>query len=196
MKTFLDQQELDITIQNEKTVGDILRGIERELEKNNATLIEIKIDNTIIKPDEFDAYFEKELNSVDTLNLVSVSSSEIIDFIKQISHNYESLCAKLEAIPVLLQTAQEVVVMETITELADSLQLFFRALHLSALFPEKFEQITIDKKSLTDFLNDFSVILQEYLQAFESKDTVLVGDLSEYEIVPRLQAVMEMVKEL
>ncbi|MGL4986713.1 MAG: hypothetical protein ACRC5H_06195 [Treponemataceae bacterium] len=196
MKTYLDTQELDITIQNEKTLGEILHGIEVELEKNDATLIEIKIDNVIVKPDDFEKYFEKDLSLIDTLELISVSSFEITSFIKQVACDYDNLCKKLEAIPVQLQTGQEKAVMQTISELADSLHLFFKALHLSALFPEKFEKIVIEEKSLSEFLNNFSAILKEYLQAFEAKDTVLVGDLSEYEIVPRLQSVMKMVKEL
>ena len=44
-----------------------------------------------------------------------------------------------------------------------------------------------DEKIFTKLINDFSGMLRELLDAYERRDSVLVGDLSEYEAAPKLQ---------
>ncbi|MDR0487357.1 MAG: hypothetical protein LBG91_03830 [Treponema sp.] len=44
------------------------------------------------------------------------------------------------------------------------------------------------KTRFPDFLDEFNATLKEMLSAYERKDTVLVGDLAEYEMAPRLRS--------
>ncbi|AEF85142.1 conserved hypothetical protein [Treponema primitia ZAS-2] len=44
------------------------------------------------------------------------------------------------------------------------------------------------------FIEDFSAALKELLAAYEVKDAVLVGDLAEYEVAPRLRALYSAIK--
>ena len=47
---------------------------------------------------------------------------------------------------------------------------------------------------VADFLNEFNASLTEMLAAYEQKDSVLVGDLAEYEMAPRLRAFYAAIK--
>jgi hypothetical protein len=40
--------------------------------------------------------------------------------------------------------------------------------------------------NLKDYIDEFSTALKELASAYENNDTVLVGDLAEYELSPRL----------
>jgi len=44
-----------------------------------------------------------------------------------------------------------------------------------------------DEEVFSRMINDFSNVLRELLDAYERHDTVLIGDLAEYEAAPRLQ---------
>jgi hypothetical protein len=44
----------------------------------------------------------------------------------------------------------------------------------------------VDKIPVRTFIDEFDAILKELSAAYENRDTVLVGDLSEYELSPRL----------
>ena len=44
-----------------------------------------------------------------------------------------------------------------------------------------------DEEKLTQLIGSFSGVLKELLDAYERRDSVLVGDLSEYEAAPKLQ---------
>jgi hypothetical protein len=43
-----------------------------------------------------------------------------------------------------------------------------------------------DTAAAAEFLNDFCAMVKELYTAYENKDTVLVGDLAEYELAPKL----------
>ena len=54
----------------------------------------------------------------------------------------------------------------------------------------------MSKCSAYDFFKEFSPILEDFEQALKSNDTVTVGDLSEYEICPRLLDISKSLEEL
>jgi hypothetical protein len=48
-------------------------------------------------------------------------------------------------------------------------------------------RIMIGGAAMPSFYGDFNVVLRQLTEAFENKDAVLIGDLAEYEILPRMQ---------
>ena len=86
--------------------------------------------------------------------------------------------------------------MQTIIKLSDVMNAFCNTVTWSSLFPEKFGSIMIDGKNLSDFLSDLSPILKDFSDALENSDSVLLGDLSEYEICPRLESLSKAIGEL
>ena len=83
-----------------------------------------------------------------------------------------------------------------ITKLADLIEKFCHTATLSALFQDIYKKLTIDGKTINEFFQNFSGILNDFEQAIASKDTVLMGDLAEYEISPRLLLIAGTIKEL
>ena len=53
----------------------------------------------------------------------------------------------------------------------------------------------MDKDAL-HFKEELNKILKELLEAFAAKDSVLIGDLMEYEIAPRLEQLRAFLQEL
>lgn len=50
---------------------------------------------------------------------------------------------------------------------------------------------SIDKESFNDFYKEFNGILNELADAFDINDSILIGDLMEYEIVPKVNKLLE-----
>lgn len=94
----------------------------------------------------------------------------------------------MENVPTLLQNNKNNEVANSITKLADNIDSFSHIAALSSLFPNTFSDIKIDDQELNNFFNDFSPILLDFENALKSNDSVLIGDLSEYEICPRLKS--------
>jgi hypothetical protein len=93
---------------------------------------------------------------------------------------------RLEELPLDIQTGKDGRAVETVTLFSNAAEKLFR-LHFIFQSRGKFID-TINSVPVNDFFEDFNTALKELLAAFTGKDSVLVGDLAEYELAPRLRA--------
>jgi hypothetical protein len=91
---------------------------------------------------------------------------------------------ELIEIPVQLQTGHEGAAMQTVIRLTE---LLARVVRLVPLVESSGATLEIDMKLVRGFAESMAPHLSELRDAFEIQDTVLVGDLLEYEIAPRLE---------
>ncbi len=191
MQLKVNDAPVDITLEDEKTVGDFLKSFEEAIEKEDATTTGIVLDGKSISADEIDAIQGKPLEESTSIELTVISKPQIIESFRGDIASLTDLSKKLGEISVLIQSGKDGEAFSIINSLANEMANFVRNARLSALFPDVYEKITVDGKDLNTFFEDFSVILKEFEQALSEKDTVTVGDLAEYEINPRLQQIIE-----
>lgn len=146
--------------------------------------------------------FEGEIKNKDafdaSLNLTRGFLSLVEERIREITapreeflNTIEELAKSIEPIneiPVLLQTGKDREAMRTViqfTELSQKLIRLFPILKVSEGFD--MQQKLSSGESLEEFYEDLKSILLEVNEAFISKDSVLIGDLLEYEVSPRLE---------
>ncbi|MBQ2313653.1 MAG: hypothetical protein II187_01970 [Treponema sp.] len=191
MQLKINGQPVDVTLENEKTVGDVLKSFESEAAKNDATTVAIWLNGREISADKFDDAAAEALTDNTEIDLNVISKHDIIESFKDIAAQFSSLTEKLNDVPVQLQSGKDREASATITALATEVDTFCHMAALSALFPDLYNALIIDGKNLNDFFKEFSPILSDFESAMEVKDTVTVGDLSEYEIGPRLKSISE-----
>jgi hypothetical protein len=93
---------------------------------------------------------------------------------------------RLEDLPLDIQTGKDSRAAETVSLFSGIAEKFLRLLRLLKEYGLDLENITVEAMAIEDYIEEFSAALEELLTAYESKDTVLVGDLAEYELAPRL----------
>ncbi len=191
MEIIINEQLLEFSLENEKTVGDILFAIEQDCAKNNATIIRICINGNQIEESDFDAAAKESLDTVKTISLETMSENDVLHFLQEIANSLPETIAQLLKIPVLLQSNKDAEVSNTVISFADTFKAMQKLVSFCGLFPQKFNNFTIDGQNLSVFFQDFTPVLQEFESSLETRDTVLTGDLAEYEIAPRLQAFVD-----
>lgn len=196
MEFYLNGEVLDITLEGEKTVGEVLRSFEKTAQENNCATIAINVDGKKIEAEEFDKVAMQELRDDTRIELTAVSQDSVAQAFKESSEEISKTVDLLLELPVLLQSGSNSKVKDSITRLADAVDKFCHITALSSLFPEKFGKISVDGKNLSEFFADFTPVFNDLNGAMESGDTVLLGDLAEYEISPRLKALAAAVKDL
>lgn len=189
-------ENVDITLESERTVGDFLKSFESEAAKNQATTTGIRLDGKEIPAEEIDGIMEDELKDDTLIELDVVSKPTVIESFHKCASSFEEIDSKLSEISVLLQSGRDREASDTINSLATAMSDFVHVARMSVLFPELYEQISIDGMNLQAFFEEFSPILKDFEGAMESKDSVTVGDLSEYEISPRLKNVIQALQSL
>ncbi len=194
MRLKVNGNDIDVTLEDEKTVGDVLKSFEDEASQNDATTVGIVLDGEAVSPDGFDAILDRPLEEGTSLELTVLSKGQLVQALKDISSRIGQL--KLDEIPVLLQGGKDKEVAAMIDSLASGCNDFFHTATMSSLFPEVYGKLSIDGASFIDFFKDFLPILSDFKDAMEGNDTVTVGDLAEYEIGPRLKSVMQAIATL
>lgn len=196
MEFYVNNQKLDITLENEKTIGDVLKSFETECSKNNATTIHITLNGNNIDATAIDSVCEMPLEESTKLELTVVSENELKSSLTNQKEVCQSLSDELANLSIKLQSGKDKEAGLLISKLADFIENFCHLAALSMLFPQLYERLSIDGKKINDFFQEFSGILNDFEQALSSQDTVLMGDLAEYEISPRLISIAKTIEEL
>lgn len=189
-------KQVDITLENEKTVGEVLKAFESEASKNEATTVSIVLNGKPIAAKEFDEAIKAPISDDTVLELTVVSKIDIEDSFKISCKEFSSLSKELLDIPVMLQSGKDKDANLIITKLASEIDRFCHAATLSALFPKYYGKLLINGKEIGTFFSEFAPILSDFEKALETKDTVTVGDLAEYEISPRLKNISAAIKSI
>lgn len=195
MEFYLNEEKIDVTIESEKTVGDVFKSFELLCEENQAAVIGIVLDGKNITAEEFDVISKQELKDSMIFNFNVVTKTAIQESFTKLSELFTELADKMIQIPVELQSGKDKDAHNSIKTLADSIENFCHIAALASLF-EEYTNVTIDDMPFADFFAQFSPVLNDFEQALKDNDTVTVGDLAEYEICPRLQAIAKTLKAL
>jgi len=147
---------------------------------------------------------EKMQQAVKLIDLVSGNVSfrlqELQDpraALETLSGDLKICIEEISEISILLQTGKDRQAMDTMvrfSELSQSLVRLVASVLTNSTDPEK--QVTVGGRGLQDFYRDLNRILTELLEAFHANDSVLIGDLMEYEIAPRLEQLRTFLQEV
>jgi len=110
----------------------------------------------------------------------------------------DDICARLSEFPLDIQTGKDARAAETVNVFSGVAEKVFRIYHTLKMEGFPVAEIKVDTMPINDYITEFSKALKELLDAYERRDTVLIGDLAEYEMAPRLRglhaAVWDIVK--
>lgn len=193
---YINGQQVEVQLEDEQTVGDVLKSFESTCEENDAAVIGIAVDSKQITAELFDEEAAKPLGSNTKFEFSIVTKNDIKASFEKLSELFNELAAQMEGVPVALQSGKNAEVSESIKRLADSIEQFCHVATLASLFPETFSTSSLNGISFKDFFAEFSPILKDFEDALQNNDTVMLGDLSEYEICPRLKEISKALQSM
>lgn len=193
---YINGQKVDAQIEDEQTVGDVLKSFEMTCEENEAAVIGITVDGTQITAETFDTEAVKPINSNSKFEFSVVTKNDIKASFSKLAELFTQLAVEMEQVPVSLQNGKNMEVSQSIKNLADSIDQFCHVATLATLFPETFNNTNINSINFNEFFAEFSPILKDFEDALQNNDSVMIGDLSEYEICPRLKSISDALKNM
>ena len=114
----------------------------------------------------------------------------ILVSINNIINTIEEISPKLENIPVMFQTGEDREAMNIIQSLADILD---DSISLFVVFKESLklhmDKYTVKEVSFEEFFKIITEHLRELMEAIQNSDSIMIGDLLEYEFVPNLEEI-------
>ena len=257
----LNGDPLDVVMENERTVGDLLMGLEIWLEERSFSVSSLNIDGLEIPATEIELVGLRSLDSVGQIDVRATSLQDLkrkalretsawlsatetlsdypsnsaitsltnldgeigarlvaifadptrtetariqeaLGFITIREHEFDdsvevfvtastglsAMADRLEALPLQLQTGKDVNAAGTLRDFSDLSSTLIRLLPLVERAGINLGVFRIGENNIKEYFDELGSALKELVSAFESGDAILVGDLSEYEIAPRLRA--------
>jgi hypothetical protein len=187
MDILINGNKIDYTIEKEKNLGEILGAIESLCEESGMTITGIRVDGSTFEADTLDPLFERDPSGISTIELDTINSQDIIGMLRDFGNRMSGFVPQLKEIPVQLQTGKDMTVLETIHRFSLDLQGLYQVLPLIPLAGLPGEISAVDGIPFGEYPSELAPVLSELIKALEIKDTVLAGDLSEYELAPRIE---------
>ncbi len=187
MDILINGNKIDYTIEKEKNLGEILGAIESLCEESGMTITGIRVDGSTFEADTLDPLFARDPSGIATIELDTINSQDIIGMLRDFGNRMSGFVPQLKEIPVQLQTGKDMTVLETIHRFSLDLQGLYQVLPLIPLAGLPGEISAVDGIPFGEYPSELAPVLSELIKALEIKDTVLAGDLSEYELAPRIE---------
>jgi len=274
MDIFINEKPADITLDTEKTLGEVISGIEQWLSPSGSRIRKISLENKDVSFDDlseafriaisdikkldvfvdpwrefaaealedlyetcilynkaaFDerknifAEWEKSpaarflisdipdifylakktlsgggLSATDFATLIEERLRELANIGEELDKStasIELIARRLEELPLDMQTGKDQRAAETIRLFSGMGEKLFRIFFILKSEGLSLEDFTIDGLSAKIFVEEFSSTLKELSSAYENRDTVLAGDIAEYELAPRLMKLFSAMKNI
>jgi hypothetical protein len=272
MDISINGKTADITLESERTIGEVLSGIDSWLRSSGFRLKGLEIDGELVDSGSVPRVFERELGGIRAMDIKVCAGSELaldalcdavsclatygaaweegneaemvriagiwsgsaaasflaaefpelngeldavftafagktrIDAIKMIIEERireladpgeeisrlqaltGSVAGRLEDLPLDIQTGKDSRAAETAALFSATAEKLFRLYRILKIRGGDFSGIELNSVPLETFLEEFDGAVKEMLAAYQSRDLVLVGDLAEYELAPRLRS--------
>jgi hypothetical protein len=166
----INNQPLDFALEDEKTLGEVFGGLESWLESGGLSISAVEVDGETESAGALDAVF---LRTVDTVSVVSIYTRKLErTSLESLKPALPAITRGLEDFALNMQTGHDAEAGRAIGAFAD--------------FAEQLLPLcgAEDAASL-------SKIIKEIYAAYESGDSVLTGDLCEYEAAPLLERILQ-----
>lgn len=193
-----DNRELIKDLKNE--LPYIVNNIDRILGSQNeyGQVLEKLVESSGIKEGEMKPAVQQLLSYLNNLLIILQSRinevTQPLTELRSTAEGLKALVPQLMDVSVYLQTGKDKQAMSSIiefTEIYEKLIRLYRLLQSQGI--TDLSKTIFDGQDFTSFYSELNEIFHELEDAFKSKDSVLIGDLLEYEVAPRTERLMEFI---
>ena len=191
----INGEELSYTLENEKTLGEVLGSIEEACCREHETIVQVAVDGKELTSHELDLLFKQPVDTDITVELSTFSGAEIRNYMKSLTQELSDYAKDFEQIPVYMQTGKDVQALKLLGVFSEKLNELYRALLLSDVTELPID-IQIEGKSVHEYQKEITALLHDIVSSIEEKDIIQVGDLAEYELAPLVKTLINGVSSL
>ncbi len=144
---------------------------------------------------------EMHINTIKEIKKTLVAAINDIknpkETLKELTEQLKKVASEISEVSILLQTGKDREAMENIVRFSNLTGRFFRiisAMGSSGIID--INNLKIGEEDSKKFYADLNANLKELIEAFKLNDSVLIGDLLEYEIAPRIELLIALAEEI
>ncbi len=198
MNLVVDGVENPVSVESGTSLGEVLKRVDSYLWTRKRMMVSVCINGHEVSPEELGQESARTGDSVQTVQVRSEPAAALAD---------KTLSEVEDHLPALAQTVKELAALFQQDKVAEGLEGCKRVTEIWMEIVSKerraagavqlnLDELEVDGKSINEHQAELNRFLQEALQAMERKDYLLLGDLLEHELAPRLDTELKIVNEL
>ncbi len=179
----INGEEISYTLEDEKTVGDVLGAIETECKKLNQTVTMVHVNGEELDIQALDMLLTLPVDNDHKIDLFTVSGAEVRLYMQELVKELRVCTDEFETIAVNMQTGEDAQALALLERFSEKFHALYRCLLEFDItgFPI---DIMVDGKPLEDRQKEITELLQDIISSIEENDIIQAGDLAEYELAP------------
>jgi hypothetical protein len=200
MKVTINAEPVEVDIEAEGTALDLLSGINETLLESDMLMTDFDIDGKGAS-----GFSDVDLSALSAAGVgrVEVRASAFADVAsilvseaRETAEALRDILPALEDTAVSLQTGKDKEALDAIRVFSEKVAASTRIFSIVRQIRKADRLPLIGASSVPEFFDSMNAVLLELEEAFKAKDSVLLGDIAEYEIAPRLRDLIDTLESL
>lgn len=186
MQILINEQPSPLQPEVEETLGHLFMRLEDHCHRSGLTVVSCRLDGAPLDIAAQQDVSTRPANDFDSLDIEAVTNDRLAEqTLGELKPLLEEIPAEAEAAAAALQAGRQEEAHVKIDAILQVWAVLFETLsNASRLHSFTLSEVTCDDRSVDVMANALSDLLREIQEALESRDTVTVADVLEYEISP------------
>lgn len=198
IKIMLDGDITEVPKSNFNTFEDFFNIINKELDKNKRVIVQIKINNELMKDGKQFTFFKKDCTNINSVDIETKEKEKIIN---------ENLISFKEQCDVIINNIDKAVENYRVgdekkshtyfSNIIEGVRWFNHGLEIIISFLRiDFKDFKINGITIYDRVEELSTIIDSLSQSQNSKDWIMLADQLEFELKPQIESWKENIYQL
>ncbi len=199
MKVVLDDHSLDITVKEDTNLEQLLIAIQEQLRKQGSSklVVDVRIDGEEV----FNSQNDMSLISLDGVDRVDITTDNVIATAEKglnaIRKQLPQLADAMSNIASLLQEGRREEALDTFSQVCNDWRKIIQFFDsLSTVFQLDYNSISVNGKTFDAINAELLGLLGDTKTAISNDDLVMLSDLVEYELAPKMSEEVEIVDQV
>lgn len=199
MKIIIDEQNVDIKLSTGKSLEELLLTVQEYLRKKDSSklIIDVKIDGE----EAFNQNYEIKEFNVDKIKTLEIKTDNIrttaLRGLEEIKNILPKLSSSMSNISTTLQTGNKEGALAAFSNLCSEWRKIIQFFdNLSQLLGVNYADLKVEDKSIDQINEELISLLINTKTHIEKDDLVMLSDLIEYELAPKIDQQIQIVESI
>ena len=198
IKLVLDGDTNEITKSNFNTFEDFFKIINKELEKNERVIVQIKINNEIMSDGKQFSFFKDDCTNIDSVYIETKERAKIInDNLLGFKEQCDVIISNIDNAVESYRVGNEKESHQYFSNIIEGIRWFNYGLEVIISFLRvDFKDFKINDITIYDRVEELSQIIDSLSQSQDSGDWIMLADQLEFELKPQIESWKKNINQL
>jgi len=198
MNLLVDGIDHPLPVEPGMLLGTVLERVDADLAARKRMMVSLSVDGREVSPQELGEESDRSIDGLHTVEVRSEPTAVLVDReLSDVEQHLPALSQTVREIATLFQQGKTVAGLDACTRVAERwIEIVSSERRVAGALELNLEDFDVDGKPISTHHAELNQFLQEALRAMERDDYVLLGDLLEHELAPRLDTELKIVSAL